>query len=87
MRIIPRALLAALIGLTFATPAVTSAQTPDMRQTLGGLLTGIRTATTPCNRPTKRGYQRGRADEARQSRRGPGEGGSYQDRGGFSNSR
>ncbi len=35
MRIIPRALLAALIGLTFATPAVTSAQTPDMRQTLG----------------------------------------------------
>ena len=87
MRIIPRALLAALIGLTFATPAVTSAQTPDMRQTLGGLLTGNQDRDNAVQQAYERGYQRGRADEARQSRRAPGDGGYYQDRGGFSNTR
>jgi hypothetical protein len=83
MRIIPRTLLAALIGLTFATPAVTSAQTPDMRQTLGGLLTGNQDRDNVVQQAYERGYQRGRADEARQSRRAPGDGGYYQDRGGY----
>jgi hypothetical protein len=87
MRIIPRALLAALIGLTFATPAVTSAQTPDTRQILGGLLTGNQDRDNAVQQAYERGYQRGRADEARQSRRAPGDGGYYQDRGGFSNKR
>ena len=87
MRIIPRALLAGLIGLTFAIPAVTSAQAPDMRQTLGGLLTGNQDRDNAVQQAYERGYQRGRTDEARQSRRAPPDNGYYQDRGGYNYNR
>ena len=85
MRIMQRALLATFIGLTCATPAVTSAQS-DMRQMLGGLLTGNQERDSAVQQAYERGYQRGRTDEARQSRRAPGSG-DYQDRGGYYNSR
>ena len=87
MRIIQRTLLAALIGLTFATPAVPSAQAQDMKQVLGELLTGNQDRDNAVQQAYERGYQRGRQDEARQSRRGPSDGGSYQERGGYYNSR
>jgi hypothetical protein len=87
MRTMQRALLATFIGMTFATPAVVSAQAPDMRQTLGGLLTGNQDRDDAVQQAYERGYQRGRADEARQSRRAPSDGGYYQERGGYTNSR
>ena len=87
MRTIQRTLLAALIGLTFATPTVTTAQAQDMKQVLGGLLTGNQDRDNAVQQAYERGYQRGRQDEARQSRRGPSDGGSYQERGGYYNSR
>ncbi len=82
-----RALLATFIGLTLAVPAVTSAQAEDMRQMLGGLLTGNQDRDNAVQQAFERGYQRGRADEARQSRRAPDNGGYYQDRGGYYNNR
>lgn len=81
MRIMQSALLATCVGLTFASPAVTSAQAQDMKQILGGLLTGNQDRDNAVQQAYERGYQRGRADEARQSRRGPSDGGSYQERG------
>jgi hypothetical protein len=87
MRTMQRALLATVVGLTFATPGMTSAQAQDMKQTLGGLLTGNQDRDNAVQQAYERGYQRGRADEARQSRRGPSDGGYYQERGGYSNSR
>lgn len=88
MRIMQSALLATAIGLTLATPAVTSAQSSDMRQTLGNLLTGNQERDNAVQQAYERGYQRGRNDEARQSQRAPGNGGYYQDRdrGGYYNS-
>jgi hypothetical protein len=68
MRIMQGALLAAAAGLTLATPAVTSAQT-DMRQVLGGLLTGNQDRDNAVQQAYERGYQRGRQDEARQQSR------------------
>jgi hypothetical protein len=82
-----RALLATFVGLAFATPGMTSAQAQDMKQVLGGLLTGNQDRDNAVQQAYERGYQRGRADEARQSRRGPGDSGYYQERGGYSNSR
>ncbi len=82
-----RALLATFIGLTLAVPAVTSAQAEDMRQMLGGLLTGNQDRDNAVQQAFERGYQRGRADEAHQSRRAPDNGGYYQDRGGYYNNR
>jgi hypothetical protein len=87
MRTMQRALLATLVGLTFATPAATSVQAQDMKQVLGGLLTGNQERDDAMQQAYERGYQRGRADEARQSRRGPNEGGYYQERGSYYNSR
>jgi hypothetical protein len=87
MRTLQRALLATAVGLTIATPAVTSAQTPDMRQTLGNLLTGNQERDNAVQQAYERGYQRGRSDEARQSQRAPGNSGDYRDRGGYYNSR
>ncbi len=82
-----RMLLATVICLTLALPTVASAQSSDMRQMLGGLLTGNQDRDNAVQQAFERGYQRGRADEARQSRRGPDNGGSYQDRGGYYNNR
>ena len=82
-----RMLLATVIALTLALPAVASAQSPDMRQMLGGLLTGNQDRDSAVQQAFERGYQRGRADEARQSRRAPDNGGYYQDRGGSYNNR
>ena len=82
MRIIQRTLLAAVIGLSLATPAVTSAQAPDMRQSLGNLLTGNQERDNAVQQAYERGYQRGRTDEARQSQRRPDNSG-YPDRGGY----
>jgi hypothetical protein len=83
-----RALLATFVGLAFATPGMTTVQAQDMKQVLGGLLTGNQDRDNAVQQAYERGYQRGRTDEARQSRRGPGDsGGYYQERGGYSNSR
>ena len=87
MRTIQRALLATLVGLTFATPGMTSAQAQDMKQVLGGLLTGNQDRDNAVQQAYERGYQRGRQDEARQSRRGPSDSGYYQERGSYYNSR
>jgi hypothetical protein len=87
MRILQLALLATLVGLTFSTPGMTSAQAQDVKQVLGGLLTGNQDRDNAVQQAYERGYQRGRADEARQSRRGPSDGGYYQERGGYTNSR
>ena len=87
MRMMQRVLLAALVGLTFAAPGVISAQAQDMKQILGGLLTGNQDRDNAVQQAYERGYQRGRADEARQSRRGPGDGGYYQERGNSYNTR
>lgn len=86
-----RALLTALIGLALAAPAVaqTSAQAPNWRQELGGLLTGNQDRDSAVQQAFERGYQRGRDDEARQSGRlrqpGSDNGGYNRDRGGYYN--
>jgi hypothetical protein len=66
MRIMQRIPLAAFIGLMLATPTVTSAQAPDIRQALGSLLTGNQERDNAVQQAYERGYQRGRNDEARQ---------------------
>lgn len=93
-RIMQRTLLAAFIGLTLGTLAVAqtaSAQSSDWRQAVGGLLTGNQDHDKTVQQAYERGYQRGRDDEARQSRAprqpGYGNGGYNQDRGGYYNSR
>jgi hypothetical protein len=89
-----RTLLAAFIGLTLGTLAVAqtaSAQSSDWRQAVGGLLTGNQDHDKTVQQAYERGYQRGRDDEARQSRAprqpGYGNGGYNQDWGGYYNSR
>ena len=93
-----RQLMAILLGLTLATAATavaqtTSAQAPDWKQTLGGLLSGNQDRDDAVRQAYERGYQRGRNDEARlqaQRTREPRDnpyddrGGSYRDRGGYS---
>ena len=65
-----RLLIALLLGLTFAgTAAVaqTTSQSPDWKQTLGGLLNGNQDRDNAVRQAYERGYQRGRNDEARMS--------------------
>jgi len=88
-----RTLQAVLIGLTLATPAMiqTASAQSDWRQAVGGLLTGDRDRDNAVQQAYERGYQRGRNDEARQSRtpRQPGydNRGYNQDRGDYYNNR
>ncbi|MBV8191071.1 MAG: hypothetical protein JO339_27780 [Alphaproteobacteria bacterium] len=89
MRTVQSTLMAVIIGIALATPGVASAQTTDMRQVLGGLLTGNQDRDNAVQQAYERGYQRGRDDEARQSRanRQPGydNGGYGQNRGSYYN--
>jgi hypothetical protein len=65
-----RLLIALLLGLTLAgTAAVaqTASQSPDWKQTLGGLLNGNQDRDNAVRQAYERGYQRGRNDEARMS--------------------
>ncbi len=65
-----RLVMALLLGLTVAgTTAVaqTTSQSPDWKQTLGGLLNGNQDRDNAVRQAYERGYQRGRNDEARMS--------------------
>lgn len=68
-----RAIVATLISLALAVPAVaqTSSQAPDWKQALGGLLSGNQDRDNALQQAYERGYQRGRNDEARQAQRQP----------------
>ncbi len=57
------AVAATLLGFSLATPAM--AQAPNIQQLLGGLLTGNQNQDQALRDAFERGYQRGRADEAR----------------------
>lgn len=81
-----------LLGLTITSAAAvaqTTAQAPDLKQTLGGLLNGNQERDNAVQQAYERGYQRGRADEARQSQRSrdrgnpADEGSYYRGRGGY----
>ena len=90
-----RHLMVILLGLTLSSAAViqtASAQAPDWKQQLGGLLTGNQDRDEAVRQAYERGYQRGRNDEARQQAqrpRDPDRGGNYnsrdnyRDRGGY----
>jgi hypothetical protein len=85
-----RHLMAILLGLTLATATTavvqtTSAQAPDWKQQLGGLLTGNQDRDDAVRQAYERGYQRGRNDEARLQAQGPREprDNPYNDRGGY----
>ena len=78
-----RLLMALLLGLTFVgTVAVaqTTSQSPDWKQTLGGLLNGNQDRDNAVRQAYERGYQRGRNDEARMSQN---RSSSYDDGGGY----
>jgi len=82
--------MAILLGLTLATATTavvqtTSAQAPDWKQQLGGLLTGNQDRDDAVRQAYERGYQRGRNDEARLQAQGPREprDNPYNDRGGY----
>jgi hypothetical protein len=86
-----RHLLAILLGLTLATATTavvqtTSAQAPDWRQAVGGLLTGNQDRDDAVRQAYERGYQRGRNDEARLQAQRPRDN-PYDDRGGYNRDR
>ncbi len=56
----------AFCGLLLATPV--AAQTPNMQQLLGGLMTGNRGQDQVLQQAYERGYRQGRDDQARQDR-------------------
>lgn len=57
---------ATLLGLLLVTPV--AAQTPNMQQLLGGLLTGNQGQDQALQQAYERGYRHGRDDQARQDR-------------------
>ena len=86
-----RHLLTILLSLTLATATTavvqtTSAQAPDWKQQLGGLLSGNQDRDDAIRQAYERGYQRGRNDEARLQAQSP-RNNSYDDRGGYSRDR
>lgn len=85
-----RHFLAILLGLTLATATTAvvptaSAQAPDWKQQLGGLLSGNQDRDDAVRQAYERGYQRGRNDEARLQAQRPREprDNPYDDRGGY----
>jgi hypothetical protein len=57
---------ASLAGLLLATPAL--AQSPNIQQLLGGLMTGNRSQDQSLQEAYERGYRHGREDQAREMR-------------------
>ena len=79
-----RTLVAALLGVMLATPAMAQTQAPDWHQALGGLLTGNQDHDKVAQQAYERGYERGRRDEMRQS---PTSGRPHYDNGGYNQNR